>query len=82
VHPGHVNRFGILTDGDIFRNHGKMRTGISRAVAQRILTGILMFDQALLRHPHVVLARGRSERGIPLQRGQVLGGALTIDGIK
>jgi len=29
-----------------------------------------------------VLARGRSERGIPLQRGQVLGGALTIDGIK
>src|SRR5262249_53104245 len=58
VHPSHVHGFGVLRDGDVFRDQGEVGTGFSGTLAKRSFAWVLMLEKLFLSHAQDVLARG------------------------
>src|SRR5580704_9676471 len=82
MHPSVMNRFGIGTDRDVFRDHCEFRAGLSDALVQGSLTRKLMGEEILMRHELCVLACGGGEGIIPLERLQPSCGTFAIRGVE
>ena len=82
IHPAGMNDPGIRTDGDVLRDGAEPRAGFGEAAFQVGLAGELVLDPIQIGHAESMLAGGFEEGVIPLECGEALGGAFSIEGLE
>src|SRR5260370_13861009 len=82
IHPASMNGLGIRTDGDVLRDGTEPRAGFGKAAFQVGLTGELVLEPIQIGHAESMLSGGPEEGVVPLECGEALGGALTVEALE
>src|SRR5271166_1258821 len=82
MHPAVVNRFGVGTHRDVFRDHSEFRSGLRNALIQGSLTRELVQEKILMRHELCVLACGGGEGIVPNEGLQTGCSAFAVGGVE
>jgi hypothetical protein len=77
-----MNNLGIRADRDIFRDDTEARAGFGGADFQAKLVWELVLELVQIEHEESMVAGGFEEGVIPLERGETLGGAFTVQGLE
>jgi|SRR5712692_6451913 len=77
-----MNDLGIRTDGNVLGDDTEARAYFGETALQVSFAWELVLEHIQIGHTEGVLAGGFEEGVIPLERGEALGGAFAIQGLK
>ena len=79
IHPAGMNDLRARANGDVFGDDAEARTGFRETSFKIGFVGELVLEHVQIRHAESVPAGGFEENIVPLQRGEALRGAFTIE---